>query len=56
MPTIISNMLLRKLAAFPSQAEAIAYARQKLAEGVRGVNVVPSAGEYQVNVPVRLFF
>ncbi|TCP10656.1 hypothetical protein EV683_1204 [Crenobacter luteus] len=56
MPTIISNVLLRKLVAFPSQAEAIAYARQKLAEGARGVNVAPHAGEYQVNIPVRLFF
>lgn len=56
MPTIVSNLLLRQLAAFPSQAEAIIYARQKLAEGMRGVNIVLCAGLYHVNAPVRPFF
>ncbi|CUA82106.1 hypothetical protein Ga0061063_0961 [Gulbenkiania indica] len=56
MPTIISNLLLRKLASFPNKSEAIAYARQKLAEGVSGVNVVPRGSVYEVNRPVRVLF
>lgn len=56
MPTIVSNLMLRKLAEFPSQLEAVAYARQKLAEGMRGVNVVPAGSKFQVNMPIRLLF
>lgn len=56
MPTIISNILLRKLASFPKEAEAIAYARQKLAEGISGVNIVPSRSGFEVNRPVRILF
>lgn len=56
MPTIITNILLRKLAAFPNESEAVTYARQKLAEGVAGVNVVPRGAVFEVNRPVRLLF
>jgi hypothetical protein len=56
MPTIISNLLLHKLASFPNEAEAIAYARQKLAEGISGVNIVPSRTGYEVNRPVHFLF
>ena len=56
MPTIITNMLLRKLAAFPNESEAIAYARQKLAEGISGVNIVQSRSGFEVNRPVRILF
>lgn len=56
MPTIIANVLLRRLAAFPTHQEAITYARQKLAEGIPGVNIVPTGSGYEVNRPVHFLF
>ncbi|MDC7707744.1 hypothetical protein [Vogesella indigofera] len=56
MPTIISNVMLRRLAAFPTHQEAITYARQKLAEGVSSVNIVPCRSGFEVNRPVRILF
>ena len=56
MPTIISNVLLRRLAAFPTHQEAVTYARQKLAEGIAGVNIVPRGSVFEVNHPVRILF
>lgn len=56
MPTIITNVLLRRLAAFPSKEEAVTYARQKLAEGISGLNIIPRGSVYEVNRTVRIKF
>lgn len=55
MPTIFKNLIARRLAAFPTEREAVTYAHQKLAEGLQLVNVVPASGTYRVTSPVRFF-
>ena len=50
----LMNFIPRRLAVFPTEREAMLYARQKLAEGLKLVNVVAGKHGWVVNRAGRL--